>query len=205
MYTTGLSAAGFTPVAAEKGAGWPDALPLLPHPGEMIVGIIAFALMYWLYKTKVVPNLEKVYAERTAAIEGGMEEAASAQKEAEAAKLQYEDQLRGARDEAAKIREDARSQGAQIIAEAREQANAEAARIVENGHRQTEAERSQAAASLKSDVGRLSTDLAGRIVGESLEDETRQRGIVERFLAELEQGNLAPQKLGGGAGAEAGN
>jgi hypothetical protein len=29
--------------------------------------------------------------------------------------------------------------------------------------------------------------LAGRIVGESLEDEVRQRRTVDRFLAELEQ------------------
>jgi F-type H+-transporting ATPase subunit b len=44
-------------------------------------------------------------------------------------------------------------------------------------------------------VGRLSTTLASRIVGESLEDETRQRGIVERFLAELESGDIRPERV----------
>ena len=42
----------------------------------------------------------------------------------------------------------------------------------------------------------LSTDLASRIVGESLHDEARQKGIVERFLAELEAGEIAPVKIG---------
>ena len=60
---------------------------------------------------------------------------------------------------------------------------------------QIEAERSQAAASLRGEVGRLSTDLASKIVGESLHDETRQRGIVDRFLAELESGTLKAQKV----------
>ena len=49
--------------------------------------------------------------------------------------------------------------------------------------------------SLRGEVGRLSTDLAGRIVGESLEDEARQKGIVERFLAELESGDIQPEKV----------
>jgi F-type H+-transporting ATPase subunit b len=52
---------------------------------------------------------------------------------------------------------------------------------------------------LRSEVGRLSTDLASRIVGESLEDETRQRGIVDRFLADLESGTIKPEKVGEGA------
>ena len=54
----------------------------------------------------------------------------------------------------------------------------------------------QAIVSLRGDVGRMSTDLASRIVGESLHDETRQKGIVERFLAELESGDVVREKVG---------
>ena len=78
----------------------------------------------------------------------------------------------------------------------------EAGRITESAHKQIEAERQQAIIQLRGEVGRLSTDLASRIVGESLEDETRQRGIVERFLAELEAGNIKPEKVSQPAGAE---
>jgi F-type H+-transporting ATPase subunit b len=45
-------------------------------------------------------------------------------------------------------------------------------------------------------VGRLSTELASRIVGESLHDEARQSGIVERFIAELESGAVRPETVG---------
>lgn len=185
-------------VVAEDAPG--TKTPILPAYGELIFSAIAFAILFLLIRKFVVPNLEKAYSERRAAIEGGMEQAQAAQKEAESAKHEYEAQLASARDEAAKIREDARAQGAQIVEESRAQAQAEASRIVEAGHRQTEAERQQAAASLKNDVGRMSTDLASKIVGESLHDETRQKGIVERFLQELESGSVKPTKIGSEAG-----
>ena len=169
--------------------------PILPLYGELIFGVIAFGILYAIIAKKVVPNLEKAYAARAAAIEGGMAQAEEAQAAADAAKAQYEAQLKEARTEATQIREDARVQGSQIVAEMRGQAQAEATRITEAAHRQIEADRSQAAASLRGEVGRLSTDLASKIVGESLHDETRQKGIVDRFLAERESGSLTPQKV----------
>ena len=125
-----------------------------------------------------------------------MNEAKQAQAEAKAALDKYNAQLAEARQEAAKIREDAREQGAQIIAEMREQANAEAERIVTHARTQIDAERAQAVASLRSEVGTMATTLAGRIVGESLEDEARQRRTVERFLADLEASESARQAVG---------
>ncbi len=182
-------------VAASEGAGWPSKLPLLPHPAEMIVGVVAFAVLYWLYSSKVVPNLEKLYAQRAAAIEGGMKQAEEAQAQAQAALDSYNAQLKEARGEAARIREEARTQGAAIVEEMRGQAQAEASRITDSAHRQIEAERATASASLRGEVGRLSTDLASKIVGESLHDEVRQKGIVDRFLAELESGAITPEKV----------
>ncbi len=173
-------------------------LPILPHWGELIFGFIAIAILYVVVAKKVVPNLEKAYAARTAAIEGGMQRAEAAQQEAEAALQQYRAQLAEARGEAAQIRQEAQEQGASIIADLRRQAQVEAERITESSHKQIEAERQQALISLRSDVGRISTDLASRIVGESLHDETRRSGIVDRFLAELESGSIKPEKVGAG-------
>lgn len=170
-------------VAAEEGE---QINPLIPHLAEIVLGLVVFAILFVLIKKVVVPNFEKAYAERTAAIEGGIDEAQRAQKEAQAALEKYTAQLADARHEAARIREEAKEQGAQILAEMRAQAQEEAARITATAHAQVEAERSQALAQLRSEVGSLATDLAGRIVGESLEDEARQRRTVERFITELE-------------------
>ena len=72
-------------VKASEGVGWPAALPLLPHPAEIIIGLIAFAILYRIFSKSVVPKMEAMYAERAAAIEGGMQEAerASRAKKAE--------------------------------------------------------------------------------------------------------------------------
>jgi F-type H+-transporting ATPase subunit b len=180
----------------EPDKGWGTALPIIPHPAEVIIGLIFFGIVYWAMAKYVVPQLETLYAERTAAIEGGIEKAAEAQAEAAAALDEYKEQLSHARAEAAKIREDARAQGAQIIAEMREQAQAEAARITSAASQQIAAERQQAIVQLRSDVGTLATDLASRIVGESLQDDARQSRVVDRFLDELEASETASATSG---------
>ncbi|WP_328992054.1 F0F1 ATP synthase subunit B [Kribbella sp. NBC_01245] len=171
--------------------------PIIPeHPIEVAFGFVVLILLAIAFAKVVVPKFEKAYADRTQAIEGGMNEAKQAQAEAKAALEKYNAQLAEARQEAARIREDAREQGAVIIAEMREQANTEAERIVTHARTQIEAERSQAVAQLRHEVGAVATTLAGRIVGESLEDEARQRRTVERFLAELESQESAAQAVG---------
>jgi F-type H+-transporting ATPase subunit b len=160
--------------------------PLIPHPVEIVLSLVVFALLYFAVKKWVVPNFEKTFAERTQAIEGGLAAAETKQAEADAKLAELNKQLADARHEAARIREDAREQGAAIVAEMRQQAQTEAARIVEHAHTQIEAERQQAVTSLRAEVGSLATALAGRIVGESLEDDERSNRVVDRFLADLE-------------------
>lgn len=164
-----------------------DLGPLLPHHfSELIAGAILLLVIYLVIRAKVAPAFEKMYAERTEAIQGGMEKAEKAQAEAEAALKQYQEQLAEARQESARIREEAKNEGARIKAEMREQADAEAQRIIANAKTQIEAERAQAVAQLRSEVGGLATTLAGRIVGESLDDDERARRTVDRFIADLE-------------------
>lgn len=170
--------------------------PLIPYIPELIFGFVMVGIVYVVVSRKVVPNIERAYEERRAAIEGGMKQAEEAQAAAAAALESYEAQLAEARTEANAIREQAREEGASIIADMRNQANAEATRITESAKRQIEAERQQAVVQLRQEVGTMSTALASKIVGESLENEVRQKGIVDRFLAELESGAVTPEKVG---------
>lgn len=161
--------------------------PLVPNVAEIVVGVIAFSLLFIVLKSRVVPMFEKAFAARTAAIEGGIAKAESAQREAQAALQAYNEQLADARGEAQTIREEARVQGAAILEDLRGKAQEEAARITAAAHASIEAERQQAISSLRHEVGTLATELASKIVGEALEDQVRQSGIVDRFLADLEQ------------------
>jgi F-type H+-transporting ATPase subunit b len=160
--------------------------PLLPHPSEIILGLVAFAILYWVIKKFVSPRFETLYSERAAKIEGGIERAEQAQAQAQQALDEYKAQLAEARAEAARIRDDARAEGTQIIEELREQAQAESARIVAQGQHQLDAQRAQIVAELRADLGKVAVQLAGKVVGEALEDDARRRGTVDRFLNELD-------------------
>jgi F-type H+-transporting ATPase subunit b len=165
--------------------------PLLPSTPELIIGAVAFFIVFGVLGKVLMPRIQQTLRERTDAIEGGIERAEEAQAEASRVLEQYKAQLADARHEAARLREEAKEQGAQIIAEMREQAQAEARRLTEAAHAQIQAERQQALTALRAEVGALSVELAGRVVGESLQDEARQRRTVDRFLADLEQSGAA--------------
>jgi F-type H+-transporting ATPase subunit b len=172
----------FTLLAAE---GAPN--PLLPHTAEIVVGFVAFGLLYMVMRRRVVPMFEKAFAARTEAIQGGMDRAEKAQLEAQRALVQYNEQLSKAREEAQTLREEARVQGSAIIEELRNKAQEEAARITAAAHASIESERQQAVTSLRNEVGTLAVELASKIVGEALEDQARQSRIVDRFLDDLEK------------------
>lgn len=170
-------------VSQETGLG-----PLAPHHwSEFIAGLILLVVLTFIIAKAVVPQFEKMYQERSERIEGGMQRAARAEAEAEEARARYQQQLNDAREEAARIREDAKNQSAQILAEARENASRESNRILDAGRAQLEAERAQLVNELRGEVGGMATTLAERIVGESLTDDARTARTIDRFLADLEQ------------------
>ncbi len=161
--------------------------PLIPHTAELVVGAIAFTLLFLTLRKFVVPMFEKAYTDRTNAIQGGMERAEKAQQDAQRALAQYTEQLTKAQSEAQTLREEARVQGAAIIEDLRAKAQEEAARITATAHASIEAERQQAVTSLRNEVGALAVELASKIVGEALDDQARQSRIVDRFLEDLEK------------------
>jgi len=159
--------------------------PLIPHWPELIIGSIAFLIVFALLAKVLMPRISATLAERTDAIEGGLKRAEDAQEEAKRVLTQYRAQLADARHEAARIREQANEEAAQIIAQGRADGVAERERIIATASAQIEADRQQAVTVLRAEVGSLAVDLASRIVGESLTDEARQSRLVDRFLGEL--------------------
>lgn len=171
-------------IAAEPGEA---VNPLVPAWYDIVYSIIPFALVLLLFWKVVLPRMQKMLDERAAKIEGGIEQAESAQAEAKEALEKYNAMLAEARAEAAKIREQARVDGGAILAELKEQASTEAARITASAQAQIEAERQAALVSLRSEVGSLAIDLASGVIGESLADDKKATALVDRFLADLEQ------------------
>jgi F-type H+-transporting ATPase subunit b len=160
--------------------------PLIPQWSEIIIGTITFAILFFVVVKFVVPRFEQVFEARREAIEGGIERAETMQAEAKAALEQYRAQLAEARGEAAQIRDQARAEGQQILEELRTQAQEESKRILARGEEQLASQRQQVVNELRGQIGALAVELAGKVVGDSLADDARRSGTVDRFLAELD-------------------
>src|SRR5918997_4040996 len=172
-----------TYLAAE--AGTTEHNPIVPLWEEVVLGIIAFGLLCYVLMKFVFPRMEETFRARVDAIEGGIKRAEEAQAEANQLLEQYRAQLAEARTEAARIRDEARADAEGIRQDVLAKAREESERIITAGRDQLAAQRESIVRDLRSEVGTLAVDLASRIVGESLADEARSRGTVDRFISEL--------------------
>jgi F-type H+-transporting ATPase subunit b len=153
---------------------------------ELVLGLIAFFVVFGALAKFALPGIRKALEERTAAIEGGIARAEEREAEATAMYEQYQAQLAEARAEAAQIRAAAQAEKQAMIEEARTEAATAAAAVTARAEAAIEAERASTVASLRREVGTLAVSLAGKVVGESLEDDARARATVDRFIADLE-------------------
>ncbi|MFI7545789.1 F0F1 ATP synthase subunit B [Actinoplanes sp. NPDC049599] len=162
--------------------------PIIPIWEEIVVGTVAFAVLCFVLMKFVFPVMEKTFAARVDAIEGGIKRAEAAQAEANELLEQYRAQLSEARTEAARIRDEARADAEGIRQDVLAKAREESDRIIAAGRDQLAAQRESIVRELRAEVGTLAVDLASKIVGESLADEARSRGTVDRFISDLGAG-----------------
>lgn len=171
-------------LAAEGGES--DHNPIIPIGQEIVVGTVAFAVLCFVLIKFVFPRMEQTFQARVDAIEGGIKRAEAAQAEANQLLEQYRAQLAEARTDAAKIRDDARADAEGIRQDLLAKAREESDRVIQAGKDALAAERATIVRELRAEVGTIAVDLASKIVGESLADEARRKGTVDRFLSGLE-------------------
>ncbi|MGH4026513.1 MAG: F0F1 ATP synthase subunit B [Pseudonocardiaceae bacterium] len=159
---------------------------LLPN-ATFFVELLIFLLVLGVVWRYVVPPVKRAMKERQEMIRRQIEESERARKALQEAETRYQEALAEARVEAAKIREAARADAQAIKDELRQQAEQEVARIQQRGEEQLASQRERVVRELRAEVGRLAVELAGRIVGESLADDARRAGTVDRFLDELDR------------------
>lgn len=181
-----ISAAQSAVIAAgaEGGEEMPSVLAV--PIDELIIGIIAFLIVFGGLAKFALPNIKRTLAERADAIEGGIERAAKAEAEANALAEQYRQQMAAAREEAAAIRTQAQADRSAMIEEARAEARSAAQAVTAQAEAQIAAERSQATAALTQQIGELAVALAGKVVGQTLTDDARVRQTVDAFISDLE-------------------
>jgi F-type H+-transporting ATPase subunit b len=183
-----------TLLAAEGGEVEGSAI-LLPAVYDILWSAVAFTIIFFLFWKYVLPRLQVVLDERTENIEKKLEQAQAERAEAAALLEQYRAQLADARQEAARLRADGQAQRASIVAEARGEAEAAARAVTEQAQARISTDAAAAKAQLSREVGVLASDLAERIIGDSL-DPVRTQSTIDHFIAELEAAAPAPAAAG---------
>lgn len=169
--------------------------------------LVAFALVIGLLWWKAVPPVRKMMRDRQETIRQQLEEAKRADERLAEAERKYAEAVTEARTEAAKIRDAARADAQRIVEELRVRAEQEVERIKQRGEEHLAQQHQQTIRELRAEIGRLSTELAGRVVREHLAQGGNREATVDRFLDELEQVSARegePGQTTVGAGASAG-
>jgi F-type H+-transporting ATPase subunit b len=170
-------------LAAPEGGGNLFLIPNATFFVELVIFLIVLGVL-WRY---AVPPVKRAMDERREMVRRQIEESQEASKRLADAEARYSQALAEARIEAAKIRETARADAQEIKDEMRQQAEQEVARIRQRGEEQLVTQREAVVRELRGELGELAVTLAGRIVGESVADEARRAGTVDRFLDELQE------------------
>lgn len=164
-----------------------EAKDLYPAAGELIVGLLAFAVLFFFTWKWVLPKFNQVLEERREQIQGEMEKAEATRKEAEKLQEDYRQQLGGAREEANKIIEEARATAEQMRRDLQAKAEEEAQATVARAQEEIHGERDRAFQELRGQIGSIAVELAERVVGQSLDEQAHQR-LIDEFIDEVASG-----------------
>ena len=154
---------------------------LIPN-GTFIFEWIVFGLILLFLAKKVIPRITAMIEKRQETIAKQLEDAKNEREAAEKARQEYQDALAETRREITRLREEATAERAQILDQARAEATAyreEQVKVLED---RLATERQQILMSLRTEVGQLAFALSEKIVHTSLQDDERQRQLVDDFI-----------------------
>jgi F-type H+-transporting ATPase subunit b len=167
---------------AEESAN--DKADLYPHWQELVVGALAFAILFFFVWKWVLPRVNTLLEERRQKIQGELESAEETRRTADRELAEYRQQLAGAREESNRIIEEARRTADQLRADIEARAERESAAIVARAQDEIRAERDRVFQELRAQVAEIAVGLAGRVVGESLDAGAHQR-LIDQYIDEV--------------------
>ena len=156
-----------------------DKKDLYPHWPELIVGAVAFAVLFFFMWKWVLPRVAALLEERRQKIQGELEGAESTRAEADKLLADYRTQLANARDEGNRIIEEARKTAEQLRRDLQAKAEQESETTVTRAQEEIRAERDRVFQELRHQVGEIAVELAGRVVGQTLDKAAHERLIDE--------------------------
>jgi F-type H+-transporting ATPase subunit b len=154
-------------------------------PGLMIWTLIAFGITFFVLKRFAFGPIQKTIDERRSRIQKAVEEADRARDEARRLLEEHRQLIGEAKTEAADILADARKVADAQIERVKEEAEGERQRRLEETRRQIEAETKRSLDQIRSEVADLTLAATARVTGKVL-DADDQRRLIDEAIAELD-------------------
>ncbi len=164
-------------------------------PGLMIWTSVTFLVVLIVLRMTAWGPLMKSLDERQKAIEGSIEDARKTKAEADALLAKYETMLESAKDETRSILDEARKDGKLLQEEISDRAQKEAEEFKARAHREIDLAKKGAVQEIWDEAAGLSTELAHRILGRTIEGPDQERlvrELIEDMRGELADGNGGP-------------
>lgn len=156
---------------------------ILPQMDEFVPMLIAFIILWVVLAKFGWPKFEGMLTKRENTIKEALEKAESARVESERVLAEYQEQLDEAKAQSAQIVADAKKTAEAVKADITAKAQAEATAMIEKARDAIEAEKKAAISELQGSVADLSISVAGRLIGDNLDDD-QHRKIIERYATE---------------------
>jgi F-type H+-transporting ATPase subunit b len=157
------------------------------EPGLIIWTIITFLVVLIVLRLTAWGPMMKALAERESRISGAIAEADRIKSEAESLLARYETLLDKAKDEARGILDEARRDGLVLRDGIRDKAHQEAEEFKARARREIELAKDGAIQELWDTAADLSTDLATRIIGRTLDGADQDR-LVRELIRDMKSG-----------------
>jgi len=158
--------------------------PIMPATNELIWGTISFVVLFLLLYKFAWPALKSGMDARTERIRSDLDAADSAKSDAERILEDYRSQLSDARNESARIIEEARQAADSLRRDQEQRLQTELAELRERAAGDIEAAKRQAIADLRGDVAELAIGAAEVIVQRSLDRDTQAR-LVDNYIEQV--------------------
>lgn len=162
--------------------------PIKPATNELVWGIISFVVLFAALYKLAWPGLKKSMDGRTEHIRAEIDDADRLKAEASQTLASYQAQLADAKNESARIIEEARQTADALKRDQEQRLQAELAETRQRAVADIEAAKGQAVADLRSEVASLAIGAAEQVVGHNLDRDTNV-ALVEAYINQVGASN----------------
>lgn len=158
---------------------------LTPSPGLIFWTTLTFVILLVVLRKYAWPSVLRALKVREETISFALEDAKRAKEEVEMMEQKRRKITEEARKERDLILKEARQMKSEIVEEAQKAAREETGRMVEKASRDIEKQRKDAMLEIRETIGRLSVEIAEKILKEELSGDEKQKKVINKYLNEM--------------------